>query len=588
MTRLPAIALVLLPAFASGAGDIRQSRHNLSVSGPGSVKALAEGRSCVFCHVAHSGVGAGENRPDSGVQHRPYQSGTLSSEAAPRATGASRMCLSCHDGTVAVGRTVKFGEIRMRGGASGRVEGKANLGFDLSASHPVSFRARHTGRTRDPRRDEGVPLDRQGMVQCTSCHDPHVEDADPQQKKFLVKANRGAALCLSCHQLPYWQSNPASHQQSMASPVPPGAAPEPYATIADNGCANCHAMHGAGGQSLVRGERNQGDDAVCLRCHDGRVAKLDVASEVAKPFAHAAARAGPSGHDAAEGPMSPSRPLPETRPSQARHATCVDCHDPHAAANRSALAPRAPGSLSGVWGVDRNGMRVQPVNFEYEVCFKCHADSANQPQRQGGALAGRLPKRARPEVNLRLVFDPSSAASFHPVVGPGRNARMNGLLAAPLTSRSVVYCSDCHSSDTPSPRTPRGPHGSNVEHLLAAGYATGGSVAESPSAYALCYRCHLRDKLLSGESLFSRAAAAGGARESLHARHLLVPRAATSCSTCHNAHGVSALSGTPGANAHLIDFDRNVVGGAAQYSAGATGGSCTLSCHGKEHVNLGY
>jgi len=587
MTRFLALALALAPSLAGGTGDIYQSRHNLSASGPGSVKARSEARTCVFCHVAHSGKGAGENRPDSGVQHQGYRSSTLSSPTAPRSTGATRMCLSCHDGTVAVGRTLKFGDIPMRGAAAGRLQGKPNLGIDLSSSHPVSFRPRHAGRTRDPRPDEGVPLDRQGMVQCTSCHDPHVEDGDPQQKKFLVKQNRGATLCLSCHQLPYWQTNPSSHQQSLASPAPPGAAPEPYATIADNGCGNCHAMHNAGGQSLVRGERNQSDDAVCLRCHDGRVARLDVAAEVAKPFAHAAPPAGPSGHDASEGPASPSRPLPENRASQARHATCVDCHDPHASADRKAVAPRAPGSLAGVWGIDRNGMRVQPVNFEYEVCFKCHGDSANQPQRLGGSLAGRVPKRARPETNLRLVFDPSSAVSFHPVLGPGRNPRVPGLVA-PLTSASVIYCSDCHSSDSPSSRAPRGPHGSSFEHLLAASYTTGGKAVESPSAYALCYRCHQRDKLLSGESSFSRAVP-GGARESLHARHLLFPSAATSCSTCHNAHGVSALSGKPGENAHLIDFDRDVVGGAARYlSAGDGRGNCTLLCHGKDHVNLGY
>jgi predicted CXXCH cytochrome family protein len=436
------------------------------------------------------------------------------------------------------------------------------------------------------------------MVQCTSCHDPHVEDADPQHKVFLVKQNRGGAICLTCHQLPYWQTNPSSHQRSPASPVPPGAAPGPYATIADSACSSCHAMHDAGGPSLVRGERSQGDDAACLRCHDGRVARLDVAAEVSKPFSHGAPPAGPSGHDAAEGPASLARTLPENRPSQPRHATCVDCHDPHASADRSAVAPRAPGSLAGAWGIDRYGMRVQPVNFEYEICFKCHADSANQPQRSGGALAGRLPKRGVTEVNLRLAFD-ATAASSHPVLGPGRNPRVPGLVA-PLTVASAIYCSDCHSADGTLPRafggsqgrTPRGPHGSTHEHLLAASYSITDLVPESPGAYALCYRCHRREVLLSGGSTFSRPVSGAGARESLHARHLqgVSP---TACSTCHNAHGISALAGTPTGNAHLVDFDRNVVAasrtrGLLEYASTGIGGSCTMSCHGKDHVNAGY
>jgi hypothetical protein len=152
MKRILPLAALLLPALASAAAPVSAGKHNLSVSGPGTVKAQSEPRTCVFCHVAHSGREGGGNRPDSPVRHQVYGSTTLTARQPAVVGGASRSCLSCHDGTIALGQTVKGSPIRMRGtGAGDRMpEGKANLGFDLSGSHPVSFEPQAGGKTRGP------------------------------------------------------------------------------------------------------------------------------------------------------------------------------------------------------------------------------------------------------------------------------------------------------------------------------------------------------------------------------------------------------------------------------------------------------
>ena len=591
--RRSALAVLLLALPAAAADPVALGKHNLSVSGPGAVKAQSEPRTCVFCHVAHGAREGGDNRPASAVQPLRYQSSTMASRlAAPAVGGASRACLSCHDGTIALGQTVKGARIAMRGAAPGdrMPEGKDRLGFDLSGTHPVSVGVPADGRFRLPAPGDAVKLDRKGQVQCTSCHDPHSEGNDPEARMFLVKPNRGGAICLSCHALPLWRTNPAAHQASFASPVPPGtAAPGEYtyATIADNACATCHPAHEAYGPSLTRGARGQGDDRLCLGCHDGRVASTDVASQVARPYAHAAPPAGPSGHDASEGPASPLHRLPEDRPSTPRHVTCVDCHDPHAAVSRTSFAPRAAGSLAGVWGIDRNGMRVDPVNFEYEVCFKCHADSANQPQARPSASMLE-PRRQLPDANLRRVFDPGSAASFHPVVATGRSAAVPGLLR-PWIASSMVYCSDCHASDAaPGGRAPRGPHGSAYPHILERPYLTADRTAESPQAYALCYKCH--DRNLFALAPASLPAGTESSRFPSHYSHVVTY--AAPCSACHDAHGVSSLSGNRVNNAHLVDFDVNVVSpnrmGIRQYVSSGTGGNCSLSCHGADHDGRAY
>jgi hypothetical protein len=231
-----------------------------------------------------------------------------------------------------------------------------------------------------------------------------------------------------------------------------------------------------------------------------------------------------------------------------------------------------------VWGVDEHGRRIDPAEFEYQICFKCHGDSANQPQ--GDATSPFAPRRRSRDVNLRRVFA-ADAPSSHPVIAPGRNADVPSL-RAPLTAASLVRCTDCHASDTgrgTGGNGPRGPHGSTYPALLERQYATADFTSESPAAYALCYKCHDRDVLLSDRSAFR-----------LHRAHVIDRRAP--CSTCHVAHGVSAKTGTSENNAHLVDFDVGIVspapGGLSYASAGTRSGSCTLTCHGHRHDAARY
>ncbi|HET9554519.1 MAG TPA: cytochrome c3 family protein [Anaeromyxobacteraceae bacterium] len=589
------LVLGLLAATSASAAPsgstVSQGKHNLSVSGKGPLRAQDERRACIFCHAAHSGKPGGKNRPDSAAQYQTYRSSTMVARPSAGPTGATRTCLSCHDGTIAVGDTATK-RIPMAAGSSGKLtSAQGSFGFDLTSTHPVSIAATPTAATRRPLADEAAQLDKSGQVQCTSCHDPHSEDTDPVEKNFLVGSSRNGALCTTCHTLPGWQANPSAHQASLASTRVPGYA-SLYPTVGENACASCHVSHGAGAVPLLKVDKGASEDSVCLGCHDGRIARLDVATEVRKPYAHSMA-GGPTGHDPGEGPTSATARLPENLLSQRRHVACVDCHDPHSALARPALAPRATGPLAGAWGIDRNGLRVQPVNYEYEVCFKCHADSANQPQARGPTGIETV-RRAVTDVNLRRVFG-ADAASSHPVLGPGRGGSIPGLLP-PYSTSSIIYCGDCHASDAQAlgAGAPRGPHGSTYPHLLERSYSTIDRIGESAATYALCYKCHDRATLLSGGSNFSRTSPTPGApRQGLHQLHLTTALGPASCAACHSAHGVSAQAGNPVNNAHLIDFDVSIVSpnarGFRQYTtSGARSGSCALSCHGKNHDNLGY
>lgn len=554
------LAVILGPVVPSAqAGkSIRLSIHNLSMSGPSSIQSTSEPEICIFCHGTHGIAPTAPlwNRSSSGVMYQPYHSSTLKARVG-QPTGASAVCLSCHDGTVAMGKVRnRKSEIRMSGKGGSRISGRrTNLGTDLSDDHPISFTYDTSlvnlshGELRDPVsfRPE-VKLDRQHQLQCTSCHEPH----DNTYGKFLVMDNHGSALCMVCHNKQYWEQS--IHRTSGARWN--GAAPNPWPNVqahnvAEAGCENCHTSHRAGTPErlLVFAQ----EEANCLSCHNGNVAPDNMGPEFGKLSRHDI-RAASGIHDPAENIVKSSR-----------HASCLDCHNPHAANKTPASAPQAPGSLAGVAGVNAAGSVVAPVATEYELCFRCHSDG-------NGKGEASVP-RVRPETNTRLEFNTGNP-SFHPVTGPGRNPDVPSLIA-PLRPNSLIYCTDCHNNNQ-GPRAggkgPDGPHGSIYAPLLERRLELRDFLAESAASYALCYKCHNRDSILGNQSF------------PLHAKH--VADAKTACTTCHDSHG------TPGAT-HLINFNRTYVSANSKgqliwTDEGHVQGSCSLSCHGKDHDHLGY
>lgn len=568
MRRLHALfaAVLLIPAIArAGAGDVRSTVHNLSVSGPGPIHAASEDRVCIFCHTPHNATPATPlwNHRLSGQTYATYTSSTL--DAAPgQPTGASKLCLSCHDGTVALGDAVsETSPIPMAGGTTTLPPGPTNLGVDLTDDHPVSFAytpglAAGDGQLADPLSLTGpVRLDGAGEMQCTSCHDPH----DDSRGDFLVADNTASGICITCHVRTGW--NAASHKLSAATWN--GTPPDPWphtdrTTVADNACESCHNPHTASGAERLL---NQADEeGECLVCHNGNVASTDIESEfTTRPYVHPIySQAGV--HD-------PTEPAVVT----SRHVECVDCHNPHAANADAGAAPAVSGRLRETRGVDQTGAEITPAVNQYQVCFRCHADSPGKP-------AAPTP-RQHDQTNVRLEFDTGNP-SYHPVEGPGANPDVPSLLP-PWTTSSVIYCTDCHTNDA-GPKAggtgPEGPHGSQYPHLLGWRYETTDPTAESAARYALCYRCHDRNSILGDQSF---------KKHKLHIQNEDAP-----CNVCHDPHGVSATQGTPTNNTHLINFDVSVVqpepftNRLEFIDNGKFHGECWLRCHGKTHTGKSY
>ncbi|MCC0006855.1 MAG: hypothetical protein H6876_01855 [Hyphomicrobiaceae bacterium] len=329
-------APVFGPALADRFADIARTKHNLSVTGPGDVRSQ-EDRICVFCHTPHAANDKAPpplwNRKLSGATYRPYESssfdagkrvGWLESAGRGQPGGASKLCLSCHDGTVALGSVLVLDgrqnqNINVSGTApDGTIpEGKGastgftrRLGVDLTNDHPISFTfddrlAAEDGELRRPSStpelgpprpgpDPELPLtDKQ--LQCTSCHDPHVRDVVAENIKFLrlnrfqeIPAvgpffdKRRDQICLGCHEKEGWVDSAHAHMS---------VANETYTARAANlrefpvsaqvwriGCLNCHDAHSVpGSRRLLREATDSvltpkvgGQSAIeegCYQCH---------------------------------------------------------------------------------------------------------------------------------------------------------------------------------------------------------------------------------------------------------------------------------------------------------------------------------
>lgn len=556
-------ALAVLAAAPALADDsIVNSKHDLSAFGPGPVRATNESEICIFCHTPHNASPAAPlwNRSSPQTHYRIYSSSTTQARI-DQPSGASKLCLSCHDGSIALGMVLSR-ETPIPMSHTFIPSGGLDLTNDLSDDHPIGLRYDRalSNRNRQLRSpdlvDHRLKLGPRGELECIACHDPHNNEFGD----FLRIPTREGALCNTCHQMEGWSISAHATSQRPVPPEITRGEQLPFRAMADNACATCHVPHGAPEHERLLRDRAYD---LCIGCHDGLTAR-DVASVTGQRSGHRPGRLT-NKHDPAEDPRTMSA-----------HVDCVDCHNPHAAqADVFAFRSRGPAiegplhvpTMEHVPGVTLAGVPVDTARNYYEVCFRCHSDNP-VPTRD------RIVRQRDNYGNVRRDFQPT-AASAHPIAFGSLRDNDVPSLVPEMRNRATIGCQDCHNNPDARQRGgggPNGPHGSRFPHLLAARYETRDLTAESPESYALCYQCHDRNSILNDESF------------TFHRTHIVRDR--TPCSACHAPHGVD---GSPTEHDHLINFDLSIVGGERLYQdTGRFSGSCTLTCHGVRHVNLHY
>jgi len=383
------LAALPLPVLAQRTSDVRNTLHNLSSSGPGTAKATTENEVCVFCHTPH-GADTGAlaekplwNKTLTAKTYVVYTSKSLDAEtilntSLQQPLGSSKLCLSCHDGAMALGsvRVLRGvnnpAAITMAGTGTGGIMppgsgtttgytrniGGGSLGqtsnFDLTNDHPISVTydtalATRDGEMRVPNATQNstivvggthplfgkraagqgaarpvLPLEptgasSAGQVQCTTCHDPHI---------------KGGATDLTAEgNIKFLRRPRLQRAQPTAS----------YADGTDIMCLACHdkGLGGAGGASWA------------YSAH----ANQNVATQIYRDAA-AATRQFPTGANA----------------PAVWKASCLNCHDTHTVSGSRRLLREGTGVVPAT-GLDAGGFKVGGTSAIEETCYQCHRDA---------------------------------------------------------------------------------------------------------------------------------------------------------------------------------------------------------------------
>jgi len=547
---------LITPGWAARISDVKNTKHNFSTNSPTllfdengnpvirSVEAVSETQICVFCHTPHAANPQAKvplwNRGLSGATYQVYGSqingsGTSSLDATvSQPNGISKLCLSCHDGTLAIGAvdvlngtassTVEMagvgGSGEMAPGTFGVDSGfTRNLGTDLTNDHPISLMYDHNlvvmdgemrvpseqadivVRTRDP-----LPADQPrkaihlqpvatnttgGLVQCNSCHDPHIRDDEDPGIKFL-RLNRlqknvhpstdtvfnkdNDIICLSCHQKEGWAGS-AHANSDVADEVytSNAAALREFPTtglgtqVWQSSCLACHDTHTVqGSRRLLRegtdslSRPKQGGapalEQTCYACHSNDGDTLvtqglntevpDVKSDFSLPR-HMPITSEEQGNFRTEVHDIGSSVLPQAGKDflesaaklgkisaggtlNNRHAECTDCHNPHRV-TKTRLFYTDPFTGSA----------------EDDRAAGTHNHSAPHSNIASGVLKGTWgvePTYISNSFHIDPIFDVNSVKRGNPPINAST------LVTSEYVTREYQVCLKCHSNysyDTP-------------------------------------------------------------------------------------------------------------------------------------------
>lgn len=494
---------------------------------------------CSTCHDQHSQA----SKPFDPAAPASYTPGVTNNRHFQRiANDADQMCVDCHS--------------------------SRDVTASTGGSHPVNV-AIPLGAYKAP---ATLPLDATAnRVRCETCHKIHYA---PTNDGTLTRASNNA-LCLDCHTLAD-TTTPARHLSPTLGVLWPGGQygstfPAKTDTVLRGACSNCHQPHGWPDSSNTAVKYPNllvdKEEKLCFTCHDGSPVTKNVQAEFSKPSKHNVAS------------YSGIHSSSEAAVTTAQHVECADCHNSHMSAVSAGAPPAgmtspraALGALKGTRGVTASNAEINPADFEYQICFRCHADSTNKP-------APKTP-RLFAQGNVRLEFA-GSYPSYHAVAAPSKAGTTS--LVSGWTNTSYLACTSCHNNNAGPGNGgtgPNGPHGSTNTTLLERRYTTDSTTTPGYVTYAsgangtagLCWKCHSETTIYSGS---------GGAFKE-HNKHINGEKA--SCNLCHDPHASSGYK-------RLINFDTRYV---TKYGANtapiwnSATRSCTLTCHGQDHNDWNY
>lgn len=391
-TKLAMLALICSASVSFAANhlapdrisDISNTKHNFAANAtvvlPGSkqrqVRATSQNETCVFCHTPHGLPSANEqflwNRDFSTVNsYSFYSSSSMDAPivASVNAIGKpTKMCLSCHDGTVAVGAIkvvngrAAVADVAMTGDgltAASSIKdnlsghGNYSLGTDLTNDHPISFEysstlAQSDGELVDPSSTDYIGA---RVGSSVAAHNQAVTSGTATSLQPTTAKTRIA--------VPLEGALASGNLDNLNSNT--------FASLASSGtveCTSCHDPHirSTNADENIKflrlhrfqkatpsgGAFNIASDQNCLACHK----KAAWHQSVHANSTDAAAVYDTTAADVRDFPVG----------TKVWEAGCLSCHDTH--------------TESGAKLLLREGANLSGSSAREETCYQCHGNTS--------------------------------------------------------------------------------------------------------------------------------------------------------------------------------------------------------------------
>ena len=202
---LAALAMAFGFATQASAQALSGSKHDFSATGAlglGQGLLGAGDNMCSVCHAPHSKAAyyiqdaplANHTKTDVATGYTLYTAGSSTISATLTApAGSDVLCLSCHDGSIAI-------DAYGGGAGTATMSGAALLTKDMQNDHPTSIDYATLSATTDPDFNTQAAVEATnlvlygGIVRCATCHNVHNPGTEG---KFLRMTK--ATLCQACH-----------------------------------------------------------------------------------------------------------------------------------------------------------------------------------------------------------------------------------------------------------------------------------------------------------------------------------------------------------------------------------------------------
>jgi hypothetical protein len=239
----------------SNVGNLAGSLASATIaSGAGPVASDSQSRICVYCHHPHNSMAASTmpggysplwNRELSTKTFAAYDNGGFTSTDKSHGlnavfthttglSGVSLLCMSCHDGVVAMNAySVSTGSVKTGTQAQNAITSSAGFSgrggaSDMSNHHPMGFNYANVAAIDNEIAQPTTPMVPTGLTQaggdfklvttgvtigelldgtggttgqmeCVTCHDVHNTQNAPGAERFLWRSNNNSNFCLTCH-----------------------------------------------------------------------------------------------------------------------------------------------------------------------------------------------------------------------------------------------------------------------------------------------------------------------------------------------------------------------------------------------------